>query len=35
VKPILGAGVDEITIIPFGDEATVVDRFAKDVMERI
>jgi 5,10-methylenetetrahydromethanopterin reductase len=35
VKAILGEGVDEITIIPFGDEAKVIDRFAKDVMERI
>jgi 5,10-methylenetetrahydromethanopterin reductase len=35
VKTILGEGVDEITIIPFGDEAKVIDRFAKDVMERI
>ena len=35
VKVVLGEGVDEITIIPFGDEAAVIDRFAKDVMERV
>ena len=35
VKAILDEGVDEITIIPFGDKAQVVDRFAKEVMERI
>jgi 5,10-methylenetetrahydromethanopterin reductase len=35
VKTILSEGVDEITIIPFGDEAKIIDRFAKDVMERI
>jgi len=35
VRAILDEGVDEITIIPFGDEAEVVDRFANEVMERI
>ena len=35
VKEILRAGVDEITIIPFGKQASVIDRFANEVIDRV
>ena len=35
VKAILRVGVDEITIIPFGEQASVIERFAKEVIDRV